>query len=117
MKLVFPGRLAGRWQSKELAHSCPSVQGEPGRRGLSAARGITPHPRAEDSWPITCQGSGTTAVPTARAQTLIQENKVSTLCSEFQSVPHAAGKSRRQAFGVAWLAAPTLDQGRHQELL
>lgn len=81
---------------QELARSCPSVRGEPGRRGLSAARGTTPHPRAQDSWPVTCQGSGTTAVPTARAQTLIQD-KVPTLCSEFQSVPHAAGKSQGQA--------------------
>lgn len=40
-----------------------------------------------------------------------------TLCSEFQSVPHAAGKSQRQASRAARLAAPTLDRGGHQELL
>lgn len=69
--------------------------------------GQHPTPGPGDSWPITCQGSGTTAVPTAPAQTLIQENKVPTLCPEFQSVPCAAGQSQRQASRAA-LAGSTL---------
>lgn len=89
MEPIFPSKFGGDvGKQGNLAHNYPSIQGKPGEQGLNAAvRGTTPHPRAGGQLAHHLSGLRHHSCATARARTLIQENKVPMLCLEFQLVP------------------------------